>query len=158
MESGKDLPNDNGGGGRSSSEREFECKGCGAKNVVKKSEGTPKTSSSSASRKRRWMEAAAKASEAAGGGGSSRRANRLFNNATSRARKLNGEQGRTDGRAADSFQIARRAVASLLIVILHCIVFHGLILKRRSKADQIGFSLKIQSHTTCLWKMPKMRI
>ena len=99
MESGKDLPNDNGGGGRSSSEREFECKGCGAKNVVKKSEGTPKTSSSSASRKRRWMEAAAKASEAAGGGGggSSRRANRLFNNATSRARKLNGEQGRTGG-------------------------------------------------------------
>ena len=157
MESGKDAPSENVG--RSSSEREFECKGCGAKNVVKKSEGTPTTSSSSASRKRRWMEAAAKASEAAGGGGgSSRRANRLFNNATSRARKLNGEQGRTDGRAADSFQIARHAVASLLIVILYCIVFHGLILKRRSKADQIGFSLKIQSHTTCLWKMPKMYI
>ena len=98
MESGKDLPNDNVGGGRSSSEREFECKGCGAKNVVKKSEGTPTTSSSSASRKRRWKEAATMASEAAGGGGgSSRRANRLFNNATSRARKLNGEQGRTGG-------------------------------------------------------------
>ena len=48
MESGKDLPgNDSGGGGgRSSSEREFDCKGCGAKNVVKKSEGTPTTTTS----------------------------------------------------------------------------------------------------------------
>ena len=89
MESGKDLPNDNGGGGgRSSSEREFECKGCGAKNVVKKSEGTPTPSS----RKRRWREAAAMVSEAGGGGGN-RMGNRLFNKA--RARKLNGEQGRT---------------------------------------------------------------
>ena len=49
MESGKDLPgNDSGGGGgRSSSEREFDCKGCGAKNVVKKSEGTPTTTTTS---------------------------------------------------------------------------------------------------------------
>ena len=88
MESGKDPPGDNVG--RSSSEREFECKGCGEKNVVKKSEGTPTNSTSS--RKRRWMEAAATASEAGGGG--SRRGNRLL---TSRARKLNGEQGRIDG-------------------------------------------------------------
>ena len=94
MESGKDLPgNDSGGGGgRSSSEREFDCKGCGAKNVVKKSEGTPTPSS----RKRRWREAAALVSEAgAGAGGGNRMGNRLFNKA--RARKLNGEQGRKDG-------------------------------------------------------------
>ena len=97
MESGKDIPDDNGGGGRSSSEREFECKGCGAMNVVKKSEGTPTMSSSS--RKRKWAEAAATALEAGGSG--SRRGNRLFNNAASKARKLNGEQGRT-GRMEDS--------------------------------------------------------
>ena len=90
MESGKDPPSEQ----RSSSEREFECHGCGAKNLVKKSEGTPTNSTSS--RKRRWMEAAATASEAAGVGGreGSRRGNRLL---TARARKLNGEQGRTDG-------------------------------------------------------------
>ena len=87
MESGKDPPSDNVG--RSSSEREFECKGCGERNVVKKSEGTPTNSTSS--RKRRWKEAA---SEAGGGREGSRRGNRLL---TSRARKLNGEQGRTDG-------------------------------------------------------------
>ena len=86
MESGKDPPSDNVG--RSSSEREFECKGCGHKNVVKKSEGTPTNSTSS--RKRRWMEAAATASEAGGGG--SRRGNRVLTK-----RKLNGEQGRSDG-------------------------------------------------------------
>ena len=91
MESGKDPPGDNIG--RSSSEREFECKGCGERNVVKKSEGTPTNSTSS--RKRRWKEAAATASEASGvGREGSRRGNRLL---TSRARKLNGEQGRTDG-------------------------------------------------------------
>ena len=86
MESGKDPPSDNVG--RSSSEREFECKGCGHKNVVKKSEGTPTNSTSS--RKRRWMEAAATASEA--GDGNSRRGKRLLTK-----RKLNGEQGWTDG-------------------------------------------------------------
>ena len=51
MESGKGLPEYDGG--RSSSEREFECKGCGAKNVVRRSEGAPTSSPAAAGRKRR---------------------------------------------------------------------------------------------------------